>query len=228
NLAANGSPTTGQSLGNLQTLFSQVPASQYNLINTGQAAALADFLDTTTLKTGVRGGLITASGLPVTFFRFNPQVQNLNIVGNRSHSTWDGLKLSLTRQMQRGLLIRGNYTFARGFTDYIPAQGLYEDYRDNGNFKLDKSLQDLDSTHQLTVNWIYDLPIGRGRSLLPNAPALVDAILGGWQFNGIQTVVSGRPLRVSTGVCAYSIVATSCSSGRFTLNNNIAATPNFS
>jgi len=227
NLAQNGSPTRGDSLGNLQSLFALIPMSQNNLITTGQAAALADFLDTTTLTTGVRGGLVRAAGLPVTFFRFNPQVTNLNIVGNRSHSTWDGLKLSLTRQMQRGLHIQGNYTFGKGFTDYIPAQGLYEDYRDNANPKLDKAVQDLDSSHQLTINWIYELPVGRVRRLLASAPAFVDAVLGGWQVNGIETWVSGRPLRVSTGVCAYNIVSTTCSSGRFTLNQTIAATPKF-
>jgi hypothetical protein len=129
--------------------------------------------------------------------------------------------------MQRGLHIQGNFTLGKGFTDYIPAQGLFEDYRDNANFKLDKSIQDLDSTHQMKVSWIYELPIGRGKSLLANVPAVVDTILGGWQVTGIQTLVTGRPLRVSTGVCAYNILSTTCSSGRFTLNNNIAATPNF-
>ncbi|MBI4475424.1 MAG: hypothetical protein HY646_22355 [Acidobacteria bacterium] len=34
-------------------------------------------------------------------------------------------------------------------------------------------------------------------------------------------------MRVSTGVCAYNIVATTCSSGRFNLNQVIASTPNF-
>ncbi len=227
NLAANGSPTRGESLGALQSLFALVPTSQNNTISTGQVAALADFLDTTTLNTGVRGGLITQAGLPNTFFRFNPQVTNLNIVGNRSHSTWDGLKLTIAKQMQKGVHIQGNYTLGKGFTDYIPAQGLYEDYRDTANPKADKAIMDLDSTHTLTVNWIYELPIGRGRSLMTNAPTLVQGILGGWQINGIETWVTGRPMRVSTGVCAYNIVSTTCSSGRFNLNQVIASTPNF-
>jgi len=46
NYAANGSPTNGQSLGALQTLFAEVPSSQYNLYTTGQAATLANFLNT--------------------------------------------------------------------------------------------------------------------------------------------------------------------------------------
>src|SRR5262249_34554695 len=90
NLAQNGSPTTGQSLGRLDALFRLIPSSQNTLISQGQVGALADFVDTTTLVTGVRGGLVERAGLPATFFRFNPQVLNLNVIGNRNHSTWNG------------------------------------------------------------------------------------------------------------------------------------------
>src|SRR5262249_24932064 len=161
----------------------QVPSSQYNTISTSQAAALANFLDTTTLNTGVRGGLIQRAGLPVTFFRFNPQVTNLNIVGNRTHSTWNGLKVGVTRRLQGGLHLQGSYTLGKGLTDYIPAQTLYADYRDNADAKLDKSAQTYDSRHMLRVNWIYELPAGRGKRFLGNASGLIDTILGGWQFN---------------------------------------------
>jgi hypothetical protein len=227
NLAQNGSPTGGASLGRLQGLFALVPASQNNLIATGQAAALADFLDTSTLNTGVRGGLVQAAGLPPTFFRFNPQVQNLNIVGNRTHSTWDGLKLEVNRRLQQGLYIQGNYTLSKGFTDYVPGQQLFEDYRDIANQSLDKAISDFDSTHMLTVNWIYELPIGRGKQLLANTSGILDGLLGGWQLNGISNWVTGRPLRVLAGSCSISNTSSTCSSGRFTVSQNMASTPKF-
>ncbi|HNG29497.1 MAG TPA: carboxypeptidase-like regulatory domain-containing protein, partial [Blastocatellia bacterium] len=214
NLAANGNPTRGDSLGNLTALFNAVPASQYVLITQGQAAALANFLDTTTLVTGRRGGLITQSGLPDTFFRFNPQVLNLNVIGNNSHSTWNGLKLSLTRRLAEGLYLHGNYTFGKGFTNYIPGQVLTNDFRDNANQGLDKALSPLDSTHVVLVNGLYELPLGRGKRFLDGAPRVVDWVLGGWQLNGIYSYASGRPLQITTG--------------RFNLSANIASTPNFS
>jgi len=57
----------------------------------------------------VRGGLIERAGLPVTFFRFNPQVQNLNLVGNRTHSTWNAMKLTVGRRLRSGLFRRGRW-----------------------------------------------------------------------------------------------------------------------
>jgi hypothetical protein len=62
NLARNGNPLTGESLGTLDPLFRLVPSSQYTLITEGQAAALANYLDTNTAITGVRGGLVTQAG----------------------------------------------------------------------------------------------------------------------------------------------------------------------
>lgn len=199
NLARNNNPLQGESLGALDALFRLVPASQNNLIAEGQAAALANFLDTTTLNTGVRGGLVERAGLPNTFFRFNPQVQNLNIVGNRTHSTWNAMKLIVSRRLHQGLYAQLNYTLGKGFTDYIPGQDLYDnDYRDIRNHRLDRSLMDFDSTHVLTFNWIYELPVGRGKRFMSSPGSIAQGILGGWQFNGIYNLATGRPLEITT------------------------------
>jgi hypothetical protein len=214
NLAQNGNPTTGASLGNLSSLFAQVPSSQFNLISQGQAAALANFLDTSPLVTGTRGGLVTRAGLPVTFFRLNPQVLNLNVVGNNSHSTWNALKLTVTRRFSNSLSLQGNYTFGKGFTNYVPQQSLYEDFRDNANHRLDKAVSPSDATHTVIFNWIYELPFGTGRRFLSNAPLLVRGALGGWQVNGIYNWATGEPLSLTTQ--------------RNNLSANISSTPNFS
>jgi hypothetical protein len=163
----------------------------------------------------VRGGLVQLAGLPNTFFRFNPQVQNLNIVGNRGHSTWDAMKLIVSRRLHQGLYAQLNYTLGKGFTDYIPGQDLYDtEYRDIRNHRLDKSLMDFDSTHVLTFNWIYELPFGRGKQLLSSPSPVLQGLFGGWQFNGIYNYSTGRPMELTTG--------------RNQLNQNLASTPNFS
>jgi len=101
----------------------------------------------------------------------------------------------------------------KGLTDYIPVQTLFGDYRDNANSRLDKALQTYDSTHSLRVNWIYEIPVGSGRRFLADSSGLLDGLVGGWQLNGIETWVTGRPLDVSTG--------------RFTVSQVVSATPNF-
>jgi hypothetical protein len=214
NLAANGNPTTGQSLGNLQPLFKLIPSSQYNLITQGQVAALADYLDTNTAQTGTRGGLIALAGLPATFFRYNPQVQNLYIVGNRSHSTYDGLQLALSRRLDHGFYFQANYAFSKALTDQLPGQSYTNDYRDVHNPHLDKTLSPYDATHVVLMNGIWEIPVGHGRTFLSNSGRLVDSVLGGWQLNGIFNFSTGRPMLITTN--------------RFNLNQTVASNPNFS
>lgn len=213
NLAVNGSPTTGQSLGNLQALFKLVPSSQYNLITQGQVAALADYLDTNTAQTGVRGGLIALAGLPATFFRYNPQVQNLYIVGNRSHSTYDGLQLAASRRLNHGFYFQANYAFSKALSDQLPGQTYTNDYRDINNPHLDKTLSPYDATHVMLVNGIWEVPVGHGRTFLSGAGTFVDSFLGGWQLNGIFNFSTGRPLLITTN--------------RYNLSQTVTSNPNF-
>jgi hypothetical protein len=115
--------------------------------------------------------------------------------------------------------VKGNYTFAKGFTNFIPGQSLAVDFRDNANLKLDKAISPLDSTHTLILNGLYELPLGRGKLFLAQAPGILQGILGGWQLNGIYNYVTGRPLSITTGG--------SSTGGRYNVSANIASTPNF-
>jgi len=214
NLATNGNPAIGEDLGALQPLFELTPSSQYGLITRGEAAGLSNFFDTTTLNTGNRGGLLGLAGLSDTFFRFNSQIIDLDIIGNRSHSTFHGMKLGINRRLNAGLYLQANYTLGKALTDNVPGQNLASDYRDNANHKLDKGISRLDSTHVLLMNGIWELPFGKGRMFLTDPPGWVDAIVGGWQINGIYNFSTGRALGVTTG--------------RNLINNTTDSTPDFS
>ncbi len=209
NLAANGSPTVGQSLGNMQSLFKLIPSSQNVLFTQGQAAALADYLDTTTAQTGVRGGLIALAGLPATTFRYNPQVQNLYVIGNRSHSTYNGLQLAASRRFDHGFYLQANYAFSKALSDQTPGQVYNNDYRDINNPHLDKTLSPYDATHVFLVNGMWEVPVGHGRKFLSGAGAFVDNFLGGWQLNGILNFSTGRPLLITTNLYNLSQTVTS-------------------
>lgn len=41
------------------------------------------------------------------------------------------------------------------------------------------------------MNYVWDLPYGRGKRFGAQTPALVDAILGNWEFSGITTISNG-------------------------------------
>jgi hypothetical protein len=49
----------------------------------------------------------------------------------------------------------------------------------------------------LQLSYTYDLPFGRGRTLLGNMPRALDAIVGGWKTNGVWRFSGGRPITVT-------------------------------
>jgi hypothetical protein len=58
---------------------------------------------------------------------------------------------------------------------------------------------DYDVRHQLNSNFVWDLPIGRGKKYLAGANRLTDELLGGWQTTGIVRWTSGFPFEVNNG-----------------------------
>ena len=56
------------------------------------------------------------------------------------------------------------------------------------------SLSTFDIPFVYQFSYTYDLPVGRGKALLGNMPALLDAIVGGWKTNGVWRVADGRPI----------------------------------
>jgi hypothetical protein len=63
---------------------------------------------------------------------------------------------------------------------------------------LNKGLSPYDIRHQFKINWIYELPFGRGKMFSTGHPVL-ERLIGGWTFDGIARIQSGRPFRLSSG-----------------------------
>jgi hypothetical protein len=54
--------------------------------------------------------------------------------------------------------------------------------------------------HRITAAGTYELPIGRGKAFLGSMPRIADAIIGGWQINGVMTFQTGDYPRFTTAL----------------------------
>ena len=66
-------------------------------------------------------------------------------------------------------------------------------------------ISDLDVPHRLCLSAIVELPFGKGRRFLSDASGFVNALIGGWQIQGVYTYQSGFPVpfgsyNLNTGV----------------------------
>lgn len=106
-------------------------------------------------------------------------------------STYHSLQAKFVKRFSHGLQIDGSYTWSKVLDN---GGG---DHQDSYNIAADRAVTNYDIAHRLVVSYIYELPFGRGRHFGSNLPAIANAFLGGWQVNGITTIQSGIPLRIT-------------------------------
>ena len=121
------------------------------------------------------------------------------------YSNFNALE-AVYRQRFGGLHADLNYTFSKSLDITSQAERLGNsattNYAQIMNSWIPNQLygpSDSDVRHQINSNFVWDLPIGRGKKLLSSANRLTDSILGGWQTTGIVRWTSGFPFIMNNG-----------------------------
>ncbi|HKE03769.1 MAG TPA: TonB-dependent receptor [Blastocatellia bacterium] len=115
-----------------------------------------------------------------------PRFGSINYFSQDVSTSYHSLQAKLEKRLSSGLWYLVSYSFSKSMLNQnAPATG--------GNTAWEKSLSDFDIPHNLAVSWGYELPLGRGKRFLNGASRFTDALLGGWQIQGIVGVRSGRP-----------------------------------
>jgi hypothetical protein len=105
-------------------------------------------------------------------------------------SRYNALQITGRKRLSQGLMFESSYTFAKSEEIGMSHQNSYD-------LEASWALASYDVNHRFVVSYLYELPFGRSRRFLSGAPAVVDALLGGWQFNGITTLQAGTPLSIT-------------------------------
>ncbi|MGH9846677.1 MAG: hypothetical protein ACREEM_48885, partial [Blastocatellia bacterium] len=112
---------------------------------------------------------------------------------------------SLRRRHTRGLSYTVNYTFGKGLdtaSDGGDVRFVNLNVRSPGHVNFgaprsaDRSVSTFDIKHTFSASWVWDLPVGRGKSLMAKAPGWVNSIIGNWSFSGIGRIQGGIPMVV--------------------------------
>jgi hypothetical protein len=131
---------------------------------------------------------------PSCFFKGpvpNPAFNGLDDAAPTSHSTYNGLIASLTRQISRNLQGQVSYTYSRCIDNGSASSGLEQasaEILDAYNQGFDRGPCLFNVTHALRVNSVYSLPF-RGNRLV-----------SGWQLSEILTTSTGYPVNVTNGL----------------------------
>ena len=139
---------------------------------------------------------------PAGLQRRNPNFGNIGRRSSDGIASYHGLQAGLNRRFSKGMLLQVSYTYSKNETDGDIVVAATSD--DNAFTIVDpdhfqKGLSELNIKHNFVANFVADLPFGAGHALGGNAPRVVQAIIGGWQWNAITTFSSGQPFSVVLG-----------------------------
>jgi len=116
-------------------------------------------------------------------------------------SYYDAGQVTLRHPSSHGLQMDVSYTFSHSIDMGSDAErateftggGSFSDILNTWKPGLNRGSSDFDTRHLLTIDAVYQLPIGRGKAVLGGANRLTDAVIGGWQLSGINRTTSGLP-----------------------------------
>lgn len=153
----------------------------------------------------------TVNGVTAPFRFWTPQFSSLYVWSTMGNSAYNALQASVRRKMSGGLQFDFNYTYSKsidlgsdaervnqyeggtglaggGFASYI-----MNTWAPNQN----RAVSDFDATHQFNANWMYQLPVGKGKRFATHGA--LGAIFGNWELTGIFRMTSGFPTTVNDG-----------------------------
>jgi hypothetical protein len=118
----------------------------------------------------------------------------------RGRSEYKGVDLGLERRFAQGLSLGVAYTLGDSkdnTSEHLSTQGSASFPQDAVDLDAWFGPSDYDVRHRLAVNFVAELPFGRGRKMLQSGVGA--ALLGDWTIAGIFAARSGRPFTVTQG-----------------------------
>jgi hypothetical protein len=202
--------TATQAMYDLFGCFGMSPngSGGYSVVgNESSALAAADLAGYWGYSTPTGGPCIpacaTINGQQTPYAFFPAQTASLDAWSSIGNSAYNSGQLSL-RHHSGGLSFDVNYTYSKSIDVGSNAEriSVFEGLGFSSqiiNAWMPHQLRapsDFDTTHMINANWVYELPVGKGKRFGSGMSKIADALIGGWQISGLWRWSTGFPFDV--------------------------------
>jgi hypothetical protein len=131
-----------------------------------------------------------------------PYPQFLNLLAlnlDAASSVYHAFQLRAQKQFAQGLTFMLSYSAAKLINDSENMDTGWGPHQTQNTYdrRSDRGLSALDQSQRLVINYVYTLPVGRGKRLGSSWSPWLDRAIGGWQFNGVTVFSKGTPLSIT-------------------------------
>jgi hypothetical protein len=129
---------------------------------------------------------------------FHPQYAALSVWSTIAYSDYHAFTLTARERFKSDLMVDFNYTWSKSMDNasglqrsgsYATAAFIMNPLRPDDSY----SLSNFDIAHMINANWLWALPVGKGKTWLSSPHPVLEAVLGNWEVNGIFRWNSGLP-----------------------------------
>jgi hypothetical protein len=120
-----------------------------------------------------------------------------------ANSSYQALQLRLEKRFSNGLQLLASYVWSKSLDDDSnpgnaggTGLGFAPVPLDPNNLKLARSVSQYNIPQVFQFSYVYHLPFGRGERFGAKMNPVLNAIIGGWQTNGIWRFDDGQPMMV--------------------------------
>lgn len=115
-----------------------------------------------------------------------PGYLDITTTNNDGNSWYHAGQFRVDKRFSKGYTLGVAYTWSKWIqaTEYLNA----------ADPEPIRVISDQDVPHRLSVNGMYSLPFGKNRAFLTDANWLTNALVGGWQIQGVVQLQSGFPV----------------------------------
>ncbi len=118
-------------------------------------------------------------------------------------SDYNALQVKVEKRFGQGLYFLNSFTWSKtldnGSQVLEEPNGNTGTPQDINNIEADRGIGAYDQPFNNTTSFVYELPIGRGRTFGGELPKVLDAVVGGWNISGVNTMTSGQPINFRYG-----------------------------
>lgn len=136
----------------------------------------------------------TWGGLVGTTFDYGDITQALN----EFYSHFNALQVKYEQRFVGGLTLLNSFTWEHSLDNASASlEGNTPSPQDANNLSADYAQSDYNLPVANITSLVYDVPLGHGRHYLSNSNSVLDAIIGGWQISGVNTMQGGTPFNLT-------------------------------
>ncbi|MGO9588884.1 MAG: TonB-dependent receptor domain-containing protein [Candidatus Acidiferrales bacterium] len=173
------------------------------------------------LQQGATGEIVASLPFPPNV-GLTPQFYVDALMANKGFSNYNSLFMTVRKRLSRDLQFDFNYTYSHSIDNGSTVanedgnfeSGVTSVMCDVTNNRACRGNSEFDARHQISANFVYDLPFGRGQAFGHDVGTLLNEAIGGWQISGIETWRTGLAFTVNnTSDAFYDTVSLAADTG---------------